>query len=89
MKNIVNCFCQDTVMGVRRWGSAGAAHRRGAYRFHWGKVYPSAAKAVEDIPDNATLTVGGFGLCGIPGILTSFYFLSVITYHYVPTPQKP
>ena len=33
------------------------------------KVYPSAAKAVDDIPDNATLTVGGFGLCGIPETL--------------------
>ncbi|MCL6453672.1 MAG: CoA transferase subunit A [Alicyclobacillus sp.] len=30
------------------------------------KVYPSAAEAVRDIPDGATLLVGGFGLVGIP-----------------------
>ncbi len=30
------------------------------------KVCASAAEAVADIPDGATLMVGGFGLCGIP-----------------------
>lgn len=30
------------------------------------KVYASAAEAVADIADGATLAVGGFGLCGIP-----------------------
>ena len=30
------------------------------------KVFPSAAEAVRDIPDGATLLAGGFGLCGIP-----------------------
>src|ERR1700712_4039306 len=30
------------------------------------KVYQSAAEAVADISDGATLAVGGFGLCGIP-----------------------
>jgi 3-oxoacid CoA-transferase subunit A len=30
------------------------------------KVYDSAAEAVVDINDGATLAVGGFGLCGIP-----------------------
>ncbi|TPG29838.1 CoA transferase subunit A [Mycolicibacterium hodleri] len=30
------------------------------------KVYNSAAEAVVDISDGATLAVGGFGLCGIP-----------------------
>jgi 3-oxoacid CoA-transferase subunit A len=33
------------------------------------KVVPSAADAVADIPDGASLAVGGFGLCGIPGEL--------------------
>lgn len=33
------------------------------------KVYPSAAAAVADIGDGATLAVGGFGLCGIPDAL--------------------
>jgi 3-oxoacid CoA-transferase subunit A len=30
------------------------------------KVVASAARAVADIPDGASLAVGGFGLCGIP-----------------------
>ncbi|KAF4517622.1 hypothetical protein B566_EDAN002853 [Ephemera danica] len=30
------------------------------------KIYPSALEAVKDIPDGASLLVGGFGLCGIP-----------------------
>jgi 3-oxoacid CoA-transferase subunit A len=33
------------------------------------KVIQSAAEAVADISDGATLTVGGFGLCGIPSVL--------------------
>jgi 3-oxoacid CoA-transferase/3-oxoacid CoA-transferase subunit A len=30
------------------------------------KVFPSAALAVKDVPDGATILAGGFGLCGIP-----------------------
>jgi 3-oxoacid CoA-transferase subunit A len=33
------------------------------------KVMPSAAEAVADIADGMTLSVGGFGLCGIPSVL--------------------
>ena len=33
------------------------------------KVVTSAAEAVADIPDGATLAVGGFGLSGIPSVL--------------------
>jgi 3-oxoacid CoA-transferase subunit A len=33
------------------------------------KTVSSAAEAVADIPDGATLSVGGFGLCGIPTVL--------------------
>src|SRR5262245_27585973 len=33
------------------------------------KTVASAAQAVADIPDGATLAVGGFGLCGIPSEL--------------------
>ena len=33
------------------------------------KVVTSATEAVADIPDGATLAVGGFGLCGIPSVL--------------------
>ncbi|GAB2725358.1 CoA transferase subunit A [Kitasatospora kifunensis] len=33
------------------------------------KVVDSAARAVADIPQGATLAVGGFGLCGIPSTL--------------------
>jgi 3-oxoacid CoA-transferase subunit A len=32
-------------------------------------VMGSAAEAVADIPDGATIAVGGFGLCGIPSVL--------------------
>ncbi len=30
------------------------------------KVFPNALAAIEDITDDATLMLGGFGLCGIP-----------------------
>lgn len=30
------------------------------------KVFDSADDAIKDIPDNATLMIGGFGLSGIP-----------------------
>ena len=30
------------------------------------KVVNNADEAIADIPDNATLMLGGFGLCGIP-----------------------
>ncbi|CAM5548615.1 CoA transferase subunit A [Streptomyces aurantiogriseus] len=33
------------------------------------KVVASAAEAVADIPDGASLAVGGFGLSGVPGVL--------------------
>ena len=33
------------------------------------KVISSAADAISDVPDGARLTVGGFGLCGIPSTL--------------------
>lgn len=33
------------------------------------KTVPDAATAVADIPDGASLAVGGFGLCGIPMVL--------------------
>ncbi len=33
------------------------------------KVVATAAEAVADLPDGATIVAGGFGLCGIPGEL--------------------
>jgi len=30
------------------------------------KVVANADEAIKDIPDGATLMIGGFGLCGIP-----------------------
>jgi 3-oxoacid CoA-transferase subunit A len=33
------------------------------------KVVASAAEAVADVSDGATLAVGGFGLCGVPSVL--------------------
>jgi acyl CoA:acetate/3-ketoacid CoA transferase alpha subunit len=33
------------------------------------KVVESAAQAIEGITDGSSLSVGGFGLCGIPSVL--------------------
>ena len=59
------------------------------------KVVDSAAAAVADIPDGASLAVGGFGLAGIPWILTEALLhqgaadLTVVatTLGAVPAPQ--
>src|ERR1700709_753158 len=37
-------------------------------RSRMDKVMASAAAAVADIPDGASIAVGGFGLCGIPSV---------------------
>jgi 3-oxoacid CoA-transferase subunit A len=39
------------------------------YGLNMDKVVSNAAAAVADIPEGATLAVGGFGLCGIPSVL--------------------
>ncbi|MGC8499183.1 MAG: CoA transferase subunit A [Acidimicrobiales bacterium] len=38
------------------------------------KVIATAAEAVADIPDGASIAVGGFGLCGIPSVLIEALF---------------
>ena len=38
------------------------------------KVVSSAAEAVADIADGASLAVGGFGLCGVPSVLIQALF---------------
>ena len=38
------------------------------------KVVESAAVAVADVPDGASIAVGGFGLCGIPSVLIAALF---------------
>jgi 3-oxoacid CoA-transferase subunit A len=43
------------------------------------KVVASAAEAVADIRDGATLSVGGFGLCGIPSVLIGALLESGVT----------
>lgn len=40
------------------------------------KVYSSADEAIRDIPDHATIMLGGFGLCGIPENCISALVLS-------------
>jgi 3-oxoacid CoA-transferase subunit A len=40
------------------------------------KVVASAAEAVADVSDGASLAVGGFGLCGVPIVLISALFES-------------
>jgi len=39
---------------------------RGALLMGFNKVVSGAAEAVKDVPNNAVLALGGFGLCGIP-----------------------
>jgi 3-oxoacid CoA-transferase subunit A len=39
------------------------------YREHMDKVVEGAAQAVADVPDGASIGVGGFGLSGIPWVL--------------------
>ena len=34
--------------------------------YRMNKIFKNAAEAIADIPDGATLMLGGFGLCGIP-----------------------
>jgi 3-oxoacid CoA-transferase subunit A len=43
------------------------------------KVVGSAQVAVSDIPDGATVSVGGFGLCGIPSVLIEALLDSGVT----------
>ena len=43
------------------------------------KVFSSAAEAVSDIPDGASVAVGGFGLCGIPSVLIQALYDSGVT----------
>jgi 3-oxoacid CoA-transferase subunit A len=52
----------------RRGPGASLAAARGAVLVvgAMDKVFESAALAVADIPDGATILAGGFGLCGIP-----------------------
>jgi 3-oxoacid CoA-transferase subunit A len=38
------------------------------------KVVESAALAVADVPDGASIAVGGFGLCGVPSVLIAALF---------------
>src|SRR5215469_2940309 len=50
------------------WQSRSTLPPRGGTSYGGGmdKVIASAADAVADIPDGASLAVGGFGLCGVP-----------------------
>lgn len=43
------------------------------------KVVASAAEAVADITDGVTLSVGGFGLCGIPSVLIDALLAAGVT----------
>ncbi|MET9040887.1 CoA-transferase, partial [Streptomyces mirabilis] len=38
------------------------------------KVVATALEAVADVPDGATLAVGGFGLSGVPNVLVQALF---------------
>src|SRR5436309_16025166 len=48
------------------------------------KVVATASDAVNDVPDGATLVVGGFGLCGIPeNLINALVALGVKNLTYV------
>ncbi|KAJ2089025.1 Succinyl-CoA:3-ketoacid coenzyme A transferase 1, mitochondrial [Coemansia sp. RSA 986] len=50
----------------RWWHYVRSLISRGLLCRCFSKLYPSAAKAVEDIPAGSTVLFGGFGLCGVP-----------------------
>lgn len=43
------------------------------------KVVASAADAVADVPDGASLAVGGFGLSGVPGVLIGALYEAAVS----------
>ena len=52
------------------------------------KIFSSAADAVADIPDGASLAVGGFGLVGIPAVLIDALLEQVDAYGEVESATK-
>ena len=66
MADAANLLEQTGASIARDQLSANGARHRGL-----DKVVHSAHEAVSDIPDGASLAVGGFGLCGIPSVLIS------------------
>ncbi|KAK0713132.1 hypothetical protein B0T26DRAFT_648842 [Lasiosphaeria miniovina] len=67
-------MCMRTLRACAKYGPNHAALFARAFsatarRAEINKVYPSAAKALEDMKPNSTLLCGGFGLCGVPDTL--------------------
>ncbi|KAK3385103.1 coenzyme A transferase [Podospora didyma] len=67
-------LCMRTLRACAKYGPNHAAIFARAFsatsrRAEINKVYPSAAKALEDMKANTTLLCGGFGLCGVPDTL--------------------
>ncbi|KUI72440.1 Succinyl-CoA:3-ketoacid coenzyme A transferase 1, mitochondrial [Cytospora mali] len=67
-------LCMRTLRAYSKYGSNHAllfarAFSATSRRPEINKVYPSAAKALEDMKPNSTLLCGGFGLCGVPDTL--------------------
>ncbi|KAJ2792542.1 Succinyl-CoA:3-ketoacid coenzyme A transferase 1, mitochondrial [Coemansia linderi] len=60
LASVTRRFPTSTIAVARRVGVSIVWSR------DYSKIYPSAAKAVEDIPSGSTILFGGFGLCGIP-----------------------
>ncbi|KAJ0114373.1 hypothetical protein N8I77_003246 [Diaporthe amygdali] len=66
--------CMRTLRAYSKYGSNHAllfarTFSATSRRAEINKVYPSAAKALEDMKPNTTLLCGGFGLCGVPDTL--------------------
>ncbi|RKU41719.1 hypothetical protein DL546_003954 [Coniochaeta pulveracea] len=67
-------LCMRTLRAYSRYGTNHASLFARAFsgssrRAAINKVYPSAAKALEDMKPNSTVLCGGFGLCGVPDTL--------------------
>lgn len=56
-------FSVSTQKAIKKATLTGSANLG---RFFSSKIWKSCEEAVKDIPDGATLAVGGFGLCGLP-----------------------
>uniref|UniRef100_A0A4W2CB72 Succinyl-CoA:3-ketoacid-coenzyme A transferase n=1 Tax=Bos indicus x Bos taurus TaxID=30522 RepID=A0A4W2CB72_BOBOX len=58
-------FCASALSSAGVWSKGCICYFSTSTRHHT-KFYTDPVEAVKDIPDGATILVGGFGLCGIP-----------------------
>ncbi|KAH3747287.1 hypothetical protein DPMN_181711 [Dreissena polymorpha] len=71
MSTLVKLFSLHTLRGLQNCHIAGTSYLVSckfstSNRLHAASHYKTALEAVQDIPSDCKLLVGGFGLCGIP-----------------------